>query len=67
MDPSGVRLGTAALTTRGFDEAATKEVGRLIAKLLKSKNDPTVASEVSRKVRELADAHPIYQDWKKLA
>ncbi|MFZ2804261.1 MAG: serine hydroxymethyltransferase [Patescibacteria group bacterium] len=67
FDPSGLRLGTAALTTRGFDEEATKKVGQLIAKLLKSKNDPAVASEVKQKVRELADAHPIYQDWKKLA
>ncbi len=59
-DPSGVRLGTPAITTRGFDEAASKEVAVLIAKLLKSKNDPSVAEEVSTKVRALADAHPLY-------
>jgi len=67
MDPSGVRLGTAAITTRGFDESATKEVGRLIAKLLKSKNDPVVANEVKQRVRELADAHPIYSGWPRLS
>jgi glycine hydroxymethyltransferase len=59
-DPSGVRLGTPAITTRGFDEAATKEVALLIAKLLKSKNDPAVAQDVAKKVRALADAHPLY-------
>ncbi len=59
-DPSGVRLGTPAITTRGFDEAASKGVAVLIAKLLKSKNDPAVAQEVATKVRALADAHPLY-------
>ncbi|MCK9361136.1 serine hydroxymethyltransferase [Patescibacteria group bacterium] len=59
-DPSGVRLGTPAITTRGFDETASKEVALLIAKLLKSKNDPAVAVEVKQKVRDLADAHPLY-------
>ncbi|MCC6563272.1 serine hydroxymethyltransferase [Candidatus Uhrbacteria bacterium] len=59
-DPSGVRLGTPAITTRGFDETASKEVALLIAKLLKSKNDPAVAAEVKQKVRALADAHPLY-------
>lgn len=60
MDPSGVRLGTPAITTRGFDEAATREVALLIAKLLKSKNAPDVAASVKQKVRALADAHPLY-------
>lgn len=59
-DPSGVRLGTPAITTRGFNEGSSKEIAELIAKLLKSKNDPTVAEEVKTKVRALADAHPLY-------
>jgi len=67
MDPSGIRLGTPAITTRGFDEEATRETARLIAKLLKSKNDPAVAAEVASRVRELADAHPLYPDWPRLA
>lgn len=60
LDPSGVRLGTPAITTRGFDEAATKELSRLIAKLLKAKNAADVADEVKTKVRELAVTHPLY-------
>jgi glycine hydroxymethyltransferase len=60
MDPSGLRLGTPAITTRGFDEEATREVATLIAKLLKSKNTPDVAEDVKKKVRALADAHPLY-------
>ena len=61
-DPSGIRLGTPAITTRGFDESASKEVASLIAKLLKSKNDASVASEVAKRVKELAQAHPIYPE-----
>ncbi|MCE9585908.1 serine hydroxymethyltransferase [Candidatus Uhrbacteria bacterium] len=61
-DPSGVRLGTPAITTRGFDEAATIEVARLIAKLLKSKNDPATVEQVKKDVRKLADAFPLYKD-----
>lgn len=59
-DPSGIRLGTPSITTRGFDEAASKEVASLIAKLLKSKNDASVASEVAKRVKQLAESHPIY-------
>jgi glycine hydroxymethyltransferase len=61
-DPSGIRLGTPAITTRGFDESASKEVANLIVKLLKSKNDANVASEVKEKVKALAQAHPIYSE-----
>ncbi len=59
-DPSGIRLGTAAITTRGFDEDATREVARLIARVLKSKGDEADMKDVAGRVRELADAHPIY-------
>ncbi len=59
-DPSGVRLGTPAITTRGFDENACKQVAVLIATLLKAKNDPGVAQDVAKKVKELAAAHPLY-------
>jgi glycine hydroxymethyltransferase len=61
-DPSGVRLGTPAITTRGFDEKATIEVARLIAKLLKSKNDSAAAEQIKKDVRKLADAFPLYSD-----
>ncbi|MDO8584181.1 MAG: serine hydroxymethyltransferase [bacterium] len=61
-DPSGLRLGTPAITTRGFTEDETKTVASSIAQLLKSKNDATVAAAVAKTVRTLADAHPLYQD-----
>ena len=39
MDPSGVRLGTPAITTRGFDEEDTREVARIIDRAIKAKDD----------------------------
>lgn len=66
-DPSGIRLGSAAITTRGFDETATTELGHLIAALLKSPNDTATKARVAARVRELADAHPVYPDRPKLA
>lgn len=59
-DPSGIRLGTAAITTRGFDEAATRDVGTLIASVLRSKGDATMKQNAAKRVRELADQFPIY-------
>jgi len=67
FDPSGLRLGTPAVTTRGFTENDTRELGLLIARVLKAKNEPSVADDVKKKIREMADAHPLYPGWKKLA
>jgi glycine hydroxymethyltransferase len=67
MDPSGIRLGTPAITTRGFDEAACREVGALIAAILMHPTDATTQASASKRIRELADAHPLYQNWKDLA
>ena len=61
-DPSGIRLGTPAITTRGFNEASTVELARLIAKLLKSGNASDVVEQTKKDIRALADAHPLYPD-----
>ncbi|WP_251342833.1 serine hydroxymethyltransferase [Haloplanus halophilus] len=61
FDPSGIRAGTAALTTRGFDEAATREVADLIARVLDAPEDGTVRDDVSDRVDELCAAHPLYE------
>ena len=64
MDPSGLRIGTPALTTRGFDASDMKVVGLLIARMLKTPADAAVREDVLRVVRQLTSAHPIYPDWK---
>ena len=61
MDPSGIRLGTPALTTRGLKEEQMRVVGGLIAKVLKNLGDEGVKKEVSGIVKELAGRFPIYE------
>lgn len=57
---SGIRLGTAAVTSRGFKEEDCKEVGLIIAKLLKKPEDEAVKEEVKTRVRALTEKYPIY-------
>ncbi|MFH0805159.1 MAG: serine hydroxymethyltransferase, partial [Patescibacteria group bacterium] len=61
MDPSGIRLGTPALTTRGFTEDEMRSVADLIAETIHSSQKELVKKEVQRKVLELTARHPVYQ------
>ncbi len=58
MDPSGIRLGTPALTTRSFDESSCRTVAELILRVLTNPTEKTIAS-VREEVRALARAHPL--------
>ena len=60
FDPSGIRIGTPALTTRGFDEEAIREVADLISRVVDSPDDEDVKAEVSERVDELTDEFPLY-------
>ena len=64
MDPSGLRLGSPALTTRGFGEDEMRNVGLLIAQVLKKPGDDRIREDVRRVVAKLCEAHPIYPEWK---
>jgi glycine hydroxymethyltransferase len=61
FEPSGIRLGTAALTTRGFNEAATREVGELIIDIVRNYDDQAVITDVSERVDELTNEYTLYQ------
>jgi glycine hydroxymethyltransferase len=63
LNPSGIRLGSPAVTTRGFREAEMQEVGALIAIALKNREDGSVLAEVRRRVGSLTARHPLYA-WK---
>src|ERR1700722_13619950 len=62
MKPSGIRIGTPALTTRGMKEAEMRQVGRWIAKVLLHRADASVASKVRGQVLELCEAFPLYAE-----
>ncbi|MEY8752442.1 serine hydroxymethyltransferase [Alkalicoccobacillus gibsonii] len=57
---SGIRLGTAAVTSRGFDEEAMEEVGKLIALTLKNVDNEEVAEQVRTRVADLTAKYPMY-------
>jgi glycine hydroxymethyltransferase len=60
FDPSGIRVGTPAMTTRGFTESDFKLVGQLLGKTIKGRNDESVLNEVRATVKELTDKYPLY-------
>ena len=60
---SGLRVGTPALATRGFDADDFREVGRVIAEVLTAEVwTDEVKSDLSERSRALADAHPLYRE-----
>jgi glycine hydroxymethyltransferase len=60
MKPSGIRIGTPALTTRGMKEDAMRQVGRWISEALHNRTDAAVLTRVRKQVLELAEAFPLY-------
>ncbi len=59
LDPSGIRFGTPAITTRGFKEEDCKEVARLLIQTLKNKDNAEMKAEIKAKIKTLAHSHPI--------
>ena len=55
---SGIRLGTAAMTTKGFKEAEFEQVGKWIAEVLKNKDDEDLKARIKQEVIELTDRFP---------
>jgi glycine hydroxymethyltransferase len=61
FDPSGIRAGTAALTTRGFGETEIREVGDLIYRVVDAPDDDAVVESVRERVLELCEDYPLYR------
>ncbi|MGE7917380.1 serine hydroxymethyltransferase [Viridibacillus sp. NPDC093762] len=57
---SGVRVGTAAVTSRGFKEDDMKEVASIIASVLKNPEDEVIKVEAQKRVAALTTKHPLY-------
>jgi glycine hydroxymethyltransferase len=62
MKPSGVRIGTPALTTRGMKEGEMGQVGRWISEALRQRADAPVLGKIRKQVLDLADAFPLYPE-----
>ncbi|HVX90221.1 MAG TPA: serine hydroxymethyltransferase [Candidatus Paceibacterota bacterium] len=62
MDPSGIRFGTPAITTRRFKEADCARVAELMLDVLKKKDDATVAA-AKAEVKQMAEAHPVPESF----
>jgi glycine hydroxymethyltransferase len=59
MDPSGIRFGTPAITTRGFKEKECKRVAELMIITLKNKDNKKVKEQIHKEIKALAKKFPI--------
>jgi glycine hydroxymethyltransferase len=62
LKPSGVRIGTPALTTRGMKETEMRQVGRWIAEALHHRQDMATLEKIRREVLGMAEAFPLYPE-----
>ena len=64
LKPSGVRIGTAALTTRGMKETEMRQIARWIAQALDKPNDDAALDRIRGAVSEMANQFPLYA-WRR--
>src|ERR1700704_3691836 len=62
MKPSGIRIGSPAMTTRGMKEPEMKQVGRWIAAALNHRTDAAVLGKIRKQVLGLAEEFPLYAE-----
>lgn len=62
FDPSGIRIGTPAVTTRGFEEEDLTKVASLISRVLDNPDDADVRGTVREEVDSLCEANPLYPE-----
>jgi len=62
LKPSGIRIGSPAVTTRGMKEAEMRQIGHWIAEGLQHRREPEALAKIRRQVLELAEAFPLYAE-----
>jgi glycine hydroxymethyltransferase len=60
LKPSGIRIGSPAVTTRGMRETEMRQIARWIAEALNHRTDTPVLSRIRRQVLEMCEAFPLY-------
>ena len=65
LKPSGIRIGTPALTTRGMKEPEMRQIAIWITKALEQRNDDAALERIRKEVAELANRFPLYA-WRRL-
>ncbi len=63
-NPSGIRLGSPAITSRGLKEKESRHVVRLIVKLIKNINNRKIKNEIKKEVKRMVKKFPIYDEFK---
>ncbi len=63
MDPSGIRFGTPAITTRKFTEKESARVAELMVDVLENRNDPIKLVAIRKEIRDLCTAFPIPESF----
>ena len=64
LKPSGIRVGTPAMTTRGMKEPEMRQIGTWIAKALETRNDEAALARIRGEVAELCNQFPLYA-WRR--
>jgi glycine hydroxymethyltransferase len=59
MDPSGIRFGTPAMTTRNMKEKEATRVAELMIETLRNKDDANKKAEIKSEIKEICLAHPV--------
>ena len=62
LKPSGIRIGTPAMTTRGMKESEMEQIGRWIAEALEHRSDDKALDHIRHQVFELAEQFPLYRE-----
>lgn len=61
-EPSGIRIGTPTVTSRGIKEAEVIKIAECIDKILSNPNDIKIKETVQKTIRDLCSAHPLYEE-----
>jgi glycine hydroxymethyltransferase len=59
MDPSGIRFGTPAITTRGFKEKDCARVAEIMIEVLRNKDSKKIKEKAKKEIKQLAKKFPV--------